>query len=176
MAEIGRRVLIIDADLRRPRMHDLFKVPNDRGLSDLLKERSYSEDSVGLLIQETQIPGLNILPSGPPTQAAANLLYSPNLAGLLAKCKEEFDMVLIDTPPMLQMTDARVIGRLANGIILVVRAEQTTRDAIMAANQRFAEDRVRVLGTVLNDWNPKSASNGYYGYYKSSYYSAYHKN
>jgi succinoglycan biosynthesis transport protein ExoP len=174
MAEIGRRVLLIDADLRRPRMHDLFKLPNDCGLSDLLKEHGFSGSTADGLIQETQIPGLHLLPSGPPTQAAANLLYSPNLVDLLAKCKEEYDIVIIDTPPMLQMTDARVIGRLADGVILVARAEQTTRDAIMAASQRFAEDRVRVLGTVLNDWNPKSASNGYYGYYRSSYYSTYH--
>ena len=175
MAEIGRRVLLIDADLRRPRQHDLFKVRNDFGLSDLLKEHGLTADALDGMIQETPISGLHILPSGPPTQGAANLLYSPNLPELLKRCRSEYDMIVIDTPPMLQLTDARVIGRLADGVIVVARAEQTTRDAMMAVAQRFAEDRVRILGTVLNDWNPKLSSNGYYGYYRNSYYHPYHK-
>jgi Mrp family chromosome partitioning ATPase len=75
-------------------------------------------------------------------------------------------MVIIDTPPMLQMPDARVLGRLADAVILVTRAGHTTRDAAIAANQHFAKDRTRVLGTILNDWNPKSSPGGYYGYYK----------
>jgi Mrp family chromosome partitioning ATPase len=78
-------------------------------------------------------------------------------------------MVLLDTPPMLQMTDARVVGRMMDAVILVARAEQTTRDALMAATKRLAEDRIRVLGTILNDWNPKRSANGYYGYYRDSY-------
>ncbi len=86
-------------------------------------------------------------------------------------------MIFVDTPPMLQMTDARVVGRLADAVILVARAEQTTRDAIIAAQQRFAEDRVRVLGTVLNDFDPKMSRNGHYGNYRgSSYYNTYHQN
>ena len=79
-------------------------------------------------------------------------------------------MVLIDTPPMLQMTDARVLGRMVDAVILVARAEQTTRDALVAATKRFGEDRIRVLGTILNNWNPKRSPNGYYGYYRGNYY------
>jgi capsular exopolysaccharide synthesis family protein len=151
LAEIGRRVLIIDSDLRRPRIHKIFDVSNEA-------------------VKETRMPGLSILPSGPATQAAANLLYSPRLTELLTRAKKEYDMVLIDTPPMLQMTDARVLGRMTDAVIMVARAEQTTRDALIAATQRLAEDRIRVLGTILNDWNPKRATNGYYGYYRGSYY------
>jgi Mrp family chromosome partitioning ATPase len=66
----------------------------------------------------------------------------------------------------LQMTDARVLGRMVDAAILVTRAKQTTRDALVAATKRFAEDRIRVLGTILNDWNPKRSQNGYYGYYR----------
>ena len=109
-------------------------------------------------------------PSGPATQAAANLLYSPRLTELLSAAKKEYDMVLLDTPPMLQMTDARVLGRMTDAVILVARAEQTTRDALVAATQRLAADRIRVLGTILNNWNPKRSPNGYYGYYRGSYY------
>ncbi len=167
LAEIRHKVIIVDADLRRPRMHELFGLENERGLSDLLREQELSYEGVSALIQKTEVPGLDVLTSGPSTHAAANLLYSPNLAELLARFRKEYDMVLIDTPPMLQMTDARVIGRLSDGVILVTRAQQTTRDALIAASQRFMEDRIRILGTVLNDWNPKNSPNGYYGYYNT---------
>ncbi len=173
MAEIRRTVLIIDADLRRPRMHDVFHLSNERGLSDLLRMEHVSEDVFSQLVQRTAVPGLHVLTSGPSTHAAANLLYSPHLARVLAKFREQYDMVLVDTPPMLQMTDARVAGQLADAVILVARAEKTTRDALMAANQRLKEDKIRVLGTVLNDWNPKNSPGGYYGSYTGKYYSSY---
>ena len=159
LAEIGRKVLVIDADLRRPRQHKIFDVPNDAGLSNLLKSQEQQPDAWARLVQDTRIPGLWVLPSGPATQAAANLLYSPRLTELLSKAKREYDMVLIDTPPMLQMTDARVLGRMVDAVIMVARAEQTTRDALVAATKRFGEDRIRVLGTILNDWNPKRSPN-----------------
>ena len=172
MAEIGRKVLIIDADLRRPRIHTIFGMENEAGLGDILKQKGFNGKAVEGLVQESKIPGLAVLTSGPATYAAANLLYSANLERLLTKFREEYDTILIDTPPMLQMTDARVIGRLGDGIILVARAEQTTRDAMIAANQRFSEDRIRVLGTILNGWDPKRSTHteygGYYKYYGSS--------
>jgi Mrp family chromosome partitioning ATPase len=108
---------------------------------------------------------LSILTSGAPTHSAANLLHSPLLRELLAKVKQQYDMVLIDTPPMLQMTDARLVGRLADAVVLVARARKTTRDAILAAYQRFSEDRIPLLGTILNDWDPKHSRAGYYGYH-----------
>jgi Mrp family chromosome partitioning ATPase len=86
--------------------------------------------------------------------------------------REQYDIILIDTPPMLQIPDARVVGRLADSVVMVIRSCKTTRGAIMAACQRFSEDGTKILGTILNDWNPKHAPDGYYGYYnyKSSYY------
>jgi capsular exopolysaccharide synthesis family protein len=147
-------------------------LPNDRGLSDLLREE-LSEDNTAGLVQETRIPNLHVLPAGQPTHSASHLLYSRNFAPLLAKFKNEYDMILIDTPPMLQMTDARVAGRLADAVILVARSGQTTRDAILAAKDRLSEDSIRVLGTILNDWDPKKAPGGYYGQYKYNYYGKY---
>jgi len=171
-AEIRRKVLIIDADLRRPRMHDIFDVSNDRGLSDILREELSAENVAGL-IKETAIPNLHVLPAGKATHAAAHLLYSRNFAPLLAKFKQEYDMILIDTPPMLQMTDARVAGRLADAVVLVARSGTTTRDAVLAAKDRLEEDCIRILGTVLNDWDPKKSPGGYYGQYQDGYYSKY---
>jgi capsular exopolysaccharide synthesis family protein len=165
-AEIRLKVLVIDADLRRPRMHEVFSLPNERGLTDLLSEE-FSKRNLIDLIQETPIPGLHVLTGGPPTQSASHLLYSPNFAALLNEVKEEYDMILIDTPPMLQMTDARVAGRLADAVVLVARAGLTTRDSLLAVKERFAEDRIRVLGTILNDWDSRRSTNGYYS---GSYY------
>jgi capsular exopolysaccharide synthesis family protein len=173
LAEIQQKVLLIDADLRKPRQHEIFQVPNEKGLSSLLMERPLPPERLEGVVQQTKIPGLFLLPSGPATQAAASLLYSANLPELLARFKKEFDMVILDTPPMLQMPDARVIGRIADGVLLVFRAGQTTRDAAIAARQRFSEDETTVVGTILNGWDPKRSPNGYYGYYNGYSYRGY---
>ena len=174
LAEVKQNTLIIDADLRKPRVHKIFRLPNERGLTDLLTQRPLAPDALNGLLQETTIPGLTVLTAGPATHAAANLLYSPSLPELIELFKTQFEMIIIDTPPMLQMPDARVVARSADGVILVVRANSTTRDAALAARQRFSEDGTRLLGTILNDWNPKHSPNGYYGYY-GGYYGGYGK-
>jgi polysaccharide biosynthesis transport protein len=173
MAEVRGNVLVIDGDLRRPRLHDLFELPNDVGLNDLLREQTLSPEVIAKYIQQSRVPGLAVLTSGKPTHVSANLLHSANLGDLIDKLKDQYDMVLIDTPPMLQLADARLIGRHADAMVLVARAGKTTRDAIVAAYQRLAEDRIPVLGTVLNDWNPKRSPAGYYGYYRAYGYGSY---
>ncbi len=165
LAEINRRVLLIDGDMRKPRLHDIFGIANDWGLSDLLRGDAPPDGSAGF-VYETEHRGLYILPAGSGCGSAANLLHSERTPEMLKRFREEFDAVLIDTPPMLNMPDARVLGRSADGVILVVRSGQTTRDMAQAAAQRFGEDGTRVIGTILNDWNPKTLPNGYYGYYK----------
>jgi len=171
-AEIHRKVLVIDADLRKPRIHQIFDVPNDRGLSDLLRQDLLEEDAAGF-IQATGIPHLHVLTAGPATNVTAHLLYSARFGPLLAQCKSEYDMILIDTPPMLSMADARVAGRLADAVVLVARSGRTTRDAILAAKERLSEDSIRVLGTVLNGWDPRKTTGGYYGQYGYQSYGKY---
>jgi polysaccharide biosynthesis transport protein len=172
MAETGQRVLLIDADMRRPRQHDIFAIENTRGLSTILREKVAlnGDKSLGGILRQTDIPGLFILTSGPSTSAATTLLYGSRMPDLLNYLRNEFDVVLVDTPPMLQMPDARVIGRMADRVIMVIRSGHTTRDAAVAARQRFNEDGIKVMGTILNDWNPQSTPNGYYGYYHSKTY------
>jgi len=179
LGEIRRKTLLIDADLRRPRIHQIFNLPNDRGLSTVLAERTLNEDVLRGIVHETTVPDLYVLPAGP--SGGAGLLHSPVLEQLLKRFKQEFDMVVIDTPPMLQMPDARIIGKCADAVIMVIRAGQTTRDAAIAARERLTEDGTRVLGTILNDWNPNKSPNGYYGYsngygyyrgYANHYYTA----
>jgi len=174
LAEIHRRVLLVDADLRKPRLHEIFDVPNDYGLGDLLSGETPPEGREGAIV-ETSHPGLFVAPAGKQAAgSAANLLYSPRFAEFLAKAREEFDAVLIDTPPMLTMPDARVAGRLSDGVVLVVRSRQTTREMAQAAAQKLAEDGTVIVGTVLNDWDPKASSGGYYGYHRGYYYRPYY--
>jgi polysaccharide biosynthesis transport protein len=160
IAETGRQVLLIDADLRKPKLHDVFGLANERGLSGFLNARG-SAGFLGL-IQETKVPRLSIITSGPGSGMVTSLLHGPQMPELLRRLRAEFEIILIDTPPMLQLPDARVLGRMADQVILVVRSGKTSRDAAMAAKQRFSEDGTRVLGTILNNWNPKSSPNGFY--------------
>jgi capsular exopolysaccharide synthesis family protein len=173
MAEIHRRVLLIDADLRRPRVHQLFGMPNRFGLTDLLAAAEPIE-TIPLKASslESGVPGLYVLPSGSRTHNISSLLHSPRMGELLERALRVFDTVLIDTPPVKQIADARVLGRLSDGVVLVLRAGQTTRGTARAAADRFAEDGIRVLGTVLNSWDPDTNGSGYYdGYsYDDGYY------
>ena len=172
LAEINQKVLLIDADMRRPRMHHIFGVSNVEGLSSLLKSHSPIQGRPKPpLVVETEVPGLCLMSSGPAVSNASNLLYSPRLAELLRAVRSEFDYVLIDTPPMLQLADARILSQHCDTVILVVRAGKTTRDAARAAKQKFVQDGTPILGTILNDWIP--GQNGYG--YDSNYYERYAK-
>ncbi|MCC6862414.1 MAG: polysaccharide biosynthesis tyrosine autokinase [Bryobacterales bacterium] len=169
LAETSRRVLLIDADLRRPRLHSVYNVPNTWGLSDLLREKgSLQTCPLEGLVRPTSIPGLSVLPSGPEALNIASLLTPGRLAELLDRFRGEFDRIFIDTPPVMQMVDARLIGRLADGVILVLRAGHTSRSIAMMARKRLSDDGCRILGTVLNDWRPEGfLDHHYYTYYHS---------
>jgi capsular exopolysaccharide synthesis family protein len=167
IAEIGRKVLLIDGDLRRPRLHKVFSMANSGGLSDVLwADTSLETVPLSHLVRETEVSGLCLLPAGSCGVTPSNLFYSPRMSRLLRRLRTEFDMILIDAPPMIHLADARVLGRLADGVILVVRAGQTTTESALLATQRFAEDGTRVLGTVLNSWDPKTSRDYGYGSYR----------
>jgi capsular exopolysaccharide synthesis family protein len=168
LAQLRRRVLIIDGDLRKPRMHQVFAIPNERGLSSILSDDRVAPDAFDGIIHETPMEGLYILPSGPPSQSAGELVYSGVLPELLSQLKSEFDTVLIDSPPILPVPDARVIGRYSDAVVLVAKANHTSRNAVSAARQILFEDGARVLGLILNDWNPKFTA-GRYGYADRNY-------
>jgi polysaccharide biosynthesis transport protein len=154
LAQIGKKVLIIDADLRNPRQHWIFDLRNDGGLSTLLAHRSLRDAELDDFVQKTTVPNLSILPSGAPGAATANLLYSGNLADLVMQFQKEFDIILIDTPPLLGSPDARLLGRLVDGAVLVIRAGHTSLDEVRALKRRLIDDQTPILGTVLNDWQP----------------------
>jgi len=166
LAELGSPVLLIDGDLRKGRLHEIFQVSNQWGLSDLLEGRDRPLGGQGQAIG-TSHRHLYLLPAGSGASNISALLHSPRMLEFLNRMRQVVDTVIIDTPPMLQMADARVLGRLVDGVILVVRSAQTTREMAAAAAQRLTEDGTRVLGTILNEWDPRKTnhSDGYgYGY------------
>jgi capsular exopolysaccharide synthesis family protein len=153
LAESGRKVLLIDGDLRRPRLGQIFGVQDSDGLSNIL-----TGDGTG-------IPGLSILPSGAMPQNVARALHSTRLDDVLKLMREEYDFVLVDSPPMIPLTDARLLGQHADGVILICRSGQTTMDQLVTTRRRLAEDGIHVMGTILNDWNAYSEDPSYLNSY-----------
>ncbi len=168
LAQINRRVLLVDGDLRRPQLHARFGLEKKCGLSDWLSGTQPS----GLPAQPTKTANLSVVTCG--HEPDPQLLYSPRLAEFIAAAREQADIVVFDTPPMLQIPDARVLGRSADALILVVRAGRTAVETATMARQRCEDDGINVLGAILNDWNPNTTSaDGYRRSYHS--YSRYYQ-
>jgi capsular exopolysaccharide synthesis family protein len=141
-------------------LHHVFDRPNNHGLSEFL----LGEPTARLrdFITDTPVAGLFLMSSGKACLPTSDLFYSDRMSELIAACRKEFDMVVIDTPPVLHLPDARIIGRLTDGVILVLRAGRVRSDTIVAAEQRLHNDGIAILGTVLNDWDPKTNGHGSY--------------
>lgn len=160
LAAMKQRVVLIDGDLRRPALHEVLGLPNEKGLSAYLSDPS-DEYPIDNLVVPTATPGLHFIPAGC-GQQEVDQLYSEKINRLLRRLRRDFDVVLIDTPAMLHLSDARMLARSADGVILVVRAGRTARQAILTAMQKLTADGTPVLGSILNDWQPKRGSLGYY--------------
>ncbi len=171
-AEFGRPVLLIDGDLRKGRLHEVFQVSNAWGFSDLLAGQKPPEGNAQAYF-ETCYERLYLLPAGSTPFSIAGLLHSPQAAEFLHRMREQFHTVIIDTPPMLQMADARILGKVADAVVLVVRSAATTRDQAATAALRLTEDGTRVLGSILNEWDPRKTSHtGYASGYRHYQYNA----
>lgn len=174
LAETKRRVLVIDADLRRPHLHHIFQLENRWGLNDILQDEIEIVDyPLDMLVQETFVPRVFALSSGTKTDSIVHALHSARLPELLKRLRTEFDIIIVDAPPVARMADARVLARLADGVILVVRSGRTTRDMAKDACRQFAEDRTPVVGTILNMWDPRGSNQEAYTHYYDSYYEYY---
>jgi succinoglycan biosynthesis transport protein ExoP len=167
LAEIGGRVLLIDGDMRRPRLHKVFNQANSWGLSEVLSEKNAIEElPLDALVKKTTIPNLYLLPSGAGAENIFSLLCSGRMARLLPRFRQEFDYVLVDAPPCLEFADARIMARYAEKLLLVVRADYTDRKTAQAAVQRLLLDGIPVMGVILNCWDPtRSDAYGYAPYY-----------
>jgi len=169
LAQRGSRVLLIDADLRRPGIDKLFGFRSHGGLSTLISGGDKFEDVV---VPFTDVPNLWILPAGPIPPQPAELLGSAVMKDLLARWRTEFDHVIIDTPPCLSVTDAVLLSPEADRIILVARAGKTTKIALRRSCDLLLQVNARVMGIVLNALNMRSAEGYYYygGRYSGHYY------
>jgi capsular exopolysaccharide synthesis family protein len=161
----GRKVLLVDADLRRPRVHDVFGLRKMGGIAEMICSEEV-HNFWPALIQQPAIARLSVITAGVSRRLTTSLFYSPKFSALLDKWRAQYDLVLIDTPPAMHIPDARVIGALADGVVLVARAGQTTRDSLLAIQERFTADRIRLLGCILNDWDPIRSGNPY-PYYRT---------
>jgi capsular exopolysaccharide synthesis family protein len=167
LAYDGLRVLLVDCDIRRPRVHGLFRMPRSPGLMELLTaSRHPTGDPVSApdAIRETSIAGLSVLTCGALPSNAANLLSSTRMRVLLGELREQFDIIVLDTPPVLATADAGIVASLTDGVLLVVRAGTTDRNAAQRAYQQLANVGARVVGTVLNDPGGQVAKEGDYYY------------
>lgn len=166
-AQQGMRVLLVDCDLRRSRVHKVFDVKMQPGVTELAMGIAAPADA----IRTTHVDGLMILPSGNLPPNPAELLGSARMKALLEKLSAGFDLVILDTPPMVAATDASVLGAAADGVVLVVRAGRTDRNLGQHAVQQLASVGARVVGAVLNDPDAEVPRySGYYQYYYKSYY------
>lgn len=163
-AQAGTRVLVLDCDLRKPAMHKVFDLDNHRGLTSVLVGGVDPTEA----ISPTLADNLWVLTSGPLPPNPAELLGSGRMKDLLPQLEEKYDLILVDTPPLLAVTDAAVLAPQVDAAVLVARAGVTRRDMLAEAKASLAKTGVHLLGAILNGLRPES--DGYYYYYHYRYY------
>ena len=167
LAEIGRRVLLIDGDLRRPRLGKLFGLQFATGLSDALLDDGSGTITLDSVVRPTTVPGLYVLPGGSEPANISRLLHSTLLDSLVESARSQYDFVLIDSPPMMGMADARLLSRIADGVILISRAGETSPEQLGDARERLADDGTPVIGTILNGCDLRIEDPAYVNHYNS---------
>ncbi|MEM1207084.1 MAG: polysaccharide biosynthesis tyrosine autokinase, partial [Acidobacteriota bacterium] len=168
MAQLGRRVLVIDGDLRRPRLHKVFGLSNRAGLVNHLTAQA----DIGSLFVETDVPNLWVCPSGPIPPNPSELLASDRMRDVLTKVRESFDFVLIDTPPVLPVADAVILGTMADAVVICARAGVLVREDAKFCRERLRYADLKVLGVVLNRYRSRPGRYDrkyrYYGVYEET--------
>ena len=165
MAMAGQRVLLIDADMRRPRVHEALKMEREPGLSNLLVGAAKANE----VMKKTSVPNFYVLPAGTTPPNPAELLGSKRFVDLLGSLRDHFDLVVIDTPPVMAVTDAAVIGYRATGVLFVAAADATSRHAAQTALDQLEHARVRFIGAVLNRVDLEGHAYYYSKYYRKEY-------
>lgn len=167
LAQAGKRVVIIDADLRKPRLHKIFRIKNLNGLTKFLTSDLPLED----LLRATAIPTLFLINAGPVPPNPVELLGSKKMGSLLEWLKKDYDFILVDTPPMLAVSDAVVLGPLLDGAILVVQRGRTPREALKQAREKLDMHKIKGMGVIIN--YAKTRDFNYY--YTDAYYESYER-
>lgn len=157
MAQAEQRVILVDCDLRRPGLHTIFRVPAEPGLTSVILEQGEAP----LPLQPTPVPGLSLLASGPLPPRPADLLGSRRMEALIQRLLAEADVVLFDTPPVTAVTDAAVLARRLDGVLLVLQAGRTRRDRAREARRLLEKVKANIVGVILNN-APVEAGYDYY--------------
>lgn len=158
LAQAGRKVILVDCDLRRPSLHDIFGASNTAGLTSVILDDTTSTPP----LRETGVAGLRLLTSGPLPPNPAELLGSRRMAGLIQTLREQADMVLFDAPPVIAVTDAVILASQVDGVLLVLNAGVTRREHAQRARAALDKVNARLVGTVLNNVKLDISLYGYY--------------
>lgn len=162
-AQDERRVLLIDADMRKPTVHRTFQLSNRYGLSSFLSRQIDLENA----IQESGVPNLNVMTAGPIPPNPAEMLNSNSMTKLMEQLRENYDVVLIDTPPILAVTDAQLLASKSDGVLMVINAGKVKKEVVLKAKENLTRVNARMLGVVLNNVKRKASEEYYYYYYGS---------
>jgi capsular exopolysaccharide synthesis family protein len=168
LAQDGHRVAVLDCDLRKPRLHQIFDLENKLGLTSYLTGKTDLES----IIISTEVDNLDLIPAGPIPPNPAELLNSQTYKNLLQDLRRNYDHVIIDTPPTLDFADARVVALQADGVLLVAKHQYTTREAGRLARQYLSQVNARMLGMVLNQLGTRELRRqdlSYHKYYDEDY-------
>jgi capsular exopolysaccharide synthesis family protein len=166
LAQKGVRVLLVDADLRRPSIHKTLGMGPHTGLSNILTGSTTPEQAI---THTTILPNLFVLPAGTPPPNPAELLASANMRDLLSQLREQYDHIVIDTPPSLSVTDAVVLSPRADAVVLVIRSGQTTKQALRRSRDILTQVNAKVIGVLLNAVDLSSPDYYYYYEYQGKY-------
>ena len=170
LTQTGAKVLIIDADMRRPRLHNIFQMENSRGLSTILSSE-LTEAEILSIIMQYESTGVYVLPSGPLPPNPSELLSSEAMRRFLKILEGTFAHVVIDSPPITLVTDSVILGSMVDGVLLVVQGDRTSRELVRRSQRLLHEVGARVFGVILNNVNIKPEDYYYYqSYYASNYY------
>lgn len=160
-AQTGSKVLIIDADLRRPSTHKVFGLSNQVGLTSLVMQAV----SPQLAMRDVGVPNLRVITAGPIPPNPAEMLGSARMRAVLKELAAEYDYVLLDSPPTLAVTDSSVLATLVDGVVLVVAAGEVSADKVLKAKHQLAGVQANILGVVLNGVELEAGEDHYYYYY-----------
>ena len=166
MAQAGSKIIILDCDMRRPEIHKLFGATRDRGMSNIL----VGIDNIGEIIQSTKIPNLDVITSGPIPPNPSEMLGSKRMESLLVALRKKYDHILIDSPPATAVTDAVVLSKSADGVIIVIRTGDMARQIVKNGIGQFNNVGAHIIGAVLNGIDLSSSKYSYYYYQYYRYY------
>jgi succinoglycan biosynthesis transport protein ExoP len=171
LAQTGAKVLVIDADMRRPRLHSVFGISNAEGLSTILSSEMQATQILEI-IQYDEDAKLNLLPSGPIPPNPAELIGSEQMSNMLKTLQDHFTHVVVDSPPIASFTDGVLVASMVDGVILVVHSGKSSRQVVRRSRQLLQDIGAKIFGVVLNNVNLRSQDNSYYyqSYYHRDYY------